>query len=129
MDQNTTQAINQLAIQVAGLLYDDRGCLGQLPCSCGWTGALPVKRKALVMSVFGRMHYRRADYAGRGCGHEPAPSRSGRAGRHAIAWAPSSQRLPSDGKKTPPQSPRRLPSWLVVITQHNLGHGAGDLFF
>ncbi len=45
----------------------------QLPCACGGKLTYQREREAVVISVFGRVRYRRAYYAGCACGQGQAP--------------------------------------------------------
>jgi hypothetical protein len=45
----------------------------QWPCACGGKLSYQREREAVIISVFGRVHYRRAYYAGCTCGQGQAP--------------------------------------------------------
>jgi hypothetical protein len=65
--QTGAQALSQFLSLGAGTL------VAELPCACGGTLHYPRQREATVTSVFGRITYTRAYYAGCACGEGHAP--------------------------------------------------------
>lgn len=59
----------------------------ELPCACGGTLHYQRSREATVLSVFGRVHYRRAYYAGCSCqqGYAPLDEKYGLQPNHVSA--------------------------------------------
>jgi hypothetical protein len=62
--------ISALGQYLSGLSQPEAG---KIACACGGEMAYQREREASLVSVFGRVHYRRSYYAGCGCGKGQAP--------------------------------------------------------
>ena len=69
------ESLRQLGAQALGELLEREPGTPAAELDCEWGGTLGYqrRRKASVLSVFGRVVYERAYYAGCACGHEKAP--------------------------------------------------------